>query len=210
MRSNKRLLAVMAVVVLLLGAVLGGLLLSDSPVRAFARDITDAEEDALEGPDEPITGEALQRASEAALQDTGEGRVTDTEVGDEEGYYEIEITLDDGRQVDVHLNENFEVLSQVEDEEEAEEEGDETEDEAEGEDKPITNQSALEQASAAALEYAREHGLGEGEVTDTEVGDEEGYYEIEVTLDNGEQVDVHLDENFNVLSHESDGVGEDD
>lgn len=122
MRSNKRVLAVVAVVVLLLGAVVGGLLLTDSPVRAFALDITDAEEDELEGPDEPITGEALQRASEAALDyarenGLGEGRVTDTEVGDEEGYYEIELTLDNGRQVDVHLNENFEVLSQIEDEE---------------------------------------------------------------------------------------------
>ena len=111
MRSNKRLLTVMAIVVLLLGAVVGGLLLTDSPVRAFAQDITDAEEDALEGPDEPITGDALQQASEAALEYTGEGRVTDTEVGDEEGYYEIEITLDNGEEVDVHLDESFNVLS---------------------------------------------------------------------------------------------------
>jgi hypothetical protein len=60
----------------------------------------------------PITGEALERASAAALDYTGEGRVTDTEVGDEEGYYEVEVTLDDGSQVDVHLDENFNVLGQ--------------------------------------------------------------------------------------------------
>jgi hypothetical protein len=115
MRSQKRLFAVMAVVVLLLGAVVAGLLLTDSPVRAFAQDISGAEEDALEGRDEPVTGEALERASEAALQVTGEGRVTGTEVGDEEGYYEIEITLDNGQQVDVHLDENFAVLGQEDD-----------------------------------------------------------------------------------------------
>lgn len=60
----------------------------------------------------PITGTDLDRASAAALAATGGGRVTDSEVGDEEGYYEIEVTLEDGRQVDVHLDKNFNVLSQ--------------------------------------------------------------------------------------------------
>lgn len=58
----------------------------------------------------PITGDALDQASATALEHIGAGRVTETEVGDEEGYYEVEITLDDGRQVDVHLDESFAVL----------------------------------------------------------------------------------------------------
>ncbi len=58
----------------------------------------------------PITGSALDRAKEAALAHTGEGRVTETEVGDEESYYEVEVTLDDGSQVDVQLNRSFEVV----------------------------------------------------------------------------------------------------
>lgn len=58
----------------------------------------------------PITGTALEQASDAALAHTGEGRVTDTEVGDEEGYYEVEVTLDNGDEVDVHLTEDFEVI----------------------------------------------------------------------------------------------------
>lgn len=58
----------------------------------------------------PITGEALDRASAAALEATGGGRVTETEVGDEESYYEVEVTLDDGRQVDVQLDEDFKVV----------------------------------------------------------------------------------------------------
>lgn len=57
----------------------------------------------------PITGTALDRASAAALDHTGGGRVTGTEVGDEEGYYEIEVTID-GREVDVHLDESFAVI----------------------------------------------------------------------------------------------------
>lgn len=65
----------------------------------------------------PITGDALEKASQAALAKTGEGRVTDTEVGDEDGYYEVEVTLNNGNQVDVHLDEQFAVISQVADEE---------------------------------------------------------------------------------------------
>ncbi|MGH9118608.1 MAG: hypothetical protein ACRD0A_12265 [Acidimicrobiales bacterium] len=57
-----------------------------------------------------ITGHALDRASAAALDHTGGGRVTDTEVGDEESYYEVEVTLEDGSQVDVQLNRDFEVV----------------------------------------------------------------------------------------------------
>ena len=76
--------------------------------------------------------------------------------------------------------------------------------EDEGEDAAITG-NALEQASAAALKY-----IGEGRVTDTEIGDEEGYYEVEVTLNNGREVDVHLDKNFNVLGQESDSNEEED
>lgn len=60
--------------------------------------------------DRPITGPALEQASEAALKHTKEGRVTETEVGDEEGAYEVEVTLDNGDEVDVHLNEDFAVL----------------------------------------------------------------------------------------------------
>jgi uncharacterized membrane protein YkoI len=72
----------------------------------------------------PITGEALERASEAALAHTGGGRVTETEMGDEESYYEVEVTLDDGTQIDVQLDEDFNVVGDEEDLEDEEEEGD--------------------------------------------------------------------------------------
>jgi hypothetical protein len=58
----------------------------------------------------PITGTALDRASRAAVAHTGEGRVTGTEVGDEESTYEVEVTLDDGTQVDVQLDDEFAVV----------------------------------------------------------------------------------------------------
>lgn len=62
--------------------------------------------------DTPITGEALDKASAAALAHTGEGRVTETEVGDEESLYEVEVALDDGSQVDVQLDETFAVVGE--------------------------------------------------------------------------------------------------
>lgn len=60
----------------------------------------------------PITGDALRKASAAALAHTGGGRVSETEVGDEDALYEVEVTLDDGSQVDVHLDANFTVVSE--------------------------------------------------------------------------------------------------
>lgn len=65
--------------------------------------------------DTPITGTALEQASAAALASTGQGRVTGTEVGDEDSYYEVEVTLDDGSQVDVQLDQDFKVVETMPD-----------------------------------------------------------------------------------------------
>ena len=58
----------------------------------------------------PITGDALVKASAVALDHTGGGIVTETEIGDEESYYEVEVTMDDGLQIDVQLDEQFNVV----------------------------------------------------------------------------------------------------
>jgi uncharacterized membrane protein YkoI len=72
-----------------------------------------------------------------------------------------------------------------------------------GSGKPITG-AALDKASAVALDHT-----GGGSVSDTEFQDEEGYYEVEVTRDDGSSVDVHLDSHFNVLNESADGEGAD-
>jgi uncharacterized membrane protein YkoI len=69
--------------------------------------------------DQPITGSALDRASAVALQSTGGGRVSATEIRDEEGYYEVEVTRADGSQVDVHLDRGFHVIGSKADHEDA-------------------------------------------------------------------------------------------
>ena len=73
-----------------------------------------------------ITGDALEKASQAALEHTGEGRVSETEVGDEESYYEVEVTLNDGSQVDVQLDRDFNVVGS-EGDDESEDEGEDEE-----------------------------------------------------------------------------------
>lgn len=93
MRNTKKVLA---------GGVLGVALLGAASGLAFAGVGDDNEE--------PITGEALEKASAAALAHTGEGRVTDTEQGDEDAFYEVEVTLNNGKEVDVHLDKQFKVV----------------------------------------------------------------------------------------------------
>jgi uncharacterized membrane protein YkoI len=77
----------------------------------------DADDDAT---DTPITGTELEKASAAALEHTGGGKVTGTEVEDEESYYEVEVTLEDGGQVDVQLDRNFDVVGDEADDDESE------------------------------------------------------------------------------------------
>lgn len=77
---------------------------------AYATGVVDDDE-------RPITGSALERASAAALAHTGGGRVTETEVDDEDSKYEVEVTLADGRQIDVQLDADFNVVGEKVDDE---------------------------------------------------------------------------------------------
>ena len=75
---------------------------------ALAADGTGAD-----GSDAALSGTALERASEAALAETGGGVVVDSEA-EEESAYEVEVNLDDGRQIEVHLDANFAVVDSSE------------------------------------------------------------------------------------------------
>ena len=139
---------------------------------------------ALSGQLFPINKEQAVIIAQSKVQ----GQVTEIEEPTEKNpIYEVEVKHED-KESEVKVDANSGDIISIEEEEE--------DDEDEEENVPITG-SALERASAAALAY-----VGEGRVTDTEIGDEEGYYEIEIRLDNGREVDVHLDEDFNVLSVE--------
>jgi uncharacterized membrane protein YkoI len=95
----RRKFALLAALVLALGAVSAGI-----AIAAGGGD-----------DDQPLTGSALERATAAALEHTGGGVVTETEVGDDGAAYGVEVRLDDGSQVEVNLDENFNVIGQAAD-----------------------------------------------------------------------------------------------
>lgn len=73
-------------------------------------------------------------------------------------------------------------------------------------DRPPTG-SALDQATAAALEHT-----GGGTVIETEVGDDGAAFGVEIRLEDGSIVEVALDEGFHVIgdSVDDDGAGSED
>jgi hypothetical protein len=77
------------------------------------------------GDDQPIEGDARRRATQSALDHVGEGTVTETEVGDDGAAYEVELRLEDGREVEVELDENFDVIGTERDDDSGESEGSE-------------------------------------------------------------------------------------
>jgi uncharacterized membrane protein YkoI len=94
-----------------IAAAIGGVVLAAGTVTgvAFAASGTDDTTDRTET-EKAIPADDLDRAEAVALAETGGGTVTGTEVDDEESKYEVEVTLDDGSQVDVQLDENFTVV----------------------------------------------------------------------------------------------------
>ena len=81
-------------------------------------------------------------------------------------------------------------------------------------DEPALTGSELEQANQAALEASRAFGEG-GRVTGTEGTGEEPYYEVDVTLADGTQIDFDLDSSFAVVGTpevegQDDGTGAQD
>ena len=66
--------------------------------------------------DSELTGSTRDRAVAAALAATGGGTVLETEAGDDNAAYGVEVRLPDGRQVEVHLDASFKVIGQEADE----------------------------------------------------------------------------------------------
>jgi hypothetical protein len=74
--------------------------------------------------DRPISGEARNKCTAAALAEHQGGTVTETEVGDDGAAYGVEVRLEDGSQVEVQLNENCQVIGQEADDDRREDDDD--------------------------------------------------------------------------------------
>ena len=175
--------------------VLGG-----AGIAVAATDPFDQDNDAL-------TGTSLERASDAALAEVGEGTVTEAERSDDLDHaYTVEVRREDGSDVDVELDEDYEVV-RVDGAStgggatgtNSETPSDDPTDAATGDDAAI---SADDRSSAekAALDAA-----GPGTVTDLDRSDDtEHAWEVEVTGADGRDVDVELDAQFAVVRIDSD------
>ena len=145
-------------------------------------------------PPRPIGTPDLAGAADAAVRAAGGGRVTGTDVeDDDESYsgYEIEVTLDDGTEVDVQLDRDLTVTGTWRD----------LPDTLPGQ--PIGTPD-LTGAAEAAVRAA-----GGGRVTGSDVEDDATTYEVEVTLDDGTQVDVQLDRDLDVVGTWREGPDDD-
>lgn len=144
--------------------------------------------------DQPLAGSTLERVTEAALAEVGSGTVTDAEASDDAGSaYEAEVVLDNGDEVDVELDEAFEVVRVGEPETD---DDDDDGDEVAG--PPLSEADRAEAEDAALAE------VGAGTVTDVERSDDTGSgYEVEVALDSGDEVEVALDADFQVVGVET-------
>jgi len=175
--------------------VLGG-----AGIAVAATDPFDQDNDAL-------TGSSLERASDAALAEVGEGTVTEAERSDDLDHaYTVEVRREDGSDVDVELDEDYEVV-RVDGAStgggatgtNSETPSDDPTDAATGDDAAI---SADDRSSAekAALDAA-----GPGTVTDLDRSDDTDHaWEVEVTGADGRDVDVDLDAQFAVVRIDSD------
>jgi uncharacterized membrane protein YkoI len=154
--------------------------------------------------DDRLTGETLDRASEAALAEVGEGSVASAERSDDLDHtYSVEVRLDDGGEVDVELDDGFEVVrvdgvvpgSGAS----TGSSGDAATPRDSASAAPI---GAEERASAekAALDH-----VGSGTVTDLDRSDDADHaWEVEVTGADGRDVDVELDASFGVVRVDDD------
>jgi uncharacterized membrane protein YkoI len=175
--------------------------------------------DPFDNDSDRLTGETLDKASTAALAEVGSGTVSDAESSEDLGHaYEIEVTLDNGEDVDVHLDESFDVV-RVDGVVPGTGSAAPTDGTTEGATAGATpgtaagatpgstdddNLPALTEADRTAASAAALAALPAGTVgtiTELERSDDVDHaYEVEVTLEDGQDVDVELDANFAVVT----------
>ncbi|WP_218220532.1 PepSY domain-containing protein [Nesterenkonia sp. Act20] len=145
--------------------------------------------------DRVLDAGARERAEQAALEAVGSGTMTDVEASDDPGEaYDVEVRLPDGSEVDLALDENFAVVSRVDDDRNDRDDRQETDDDR------VLDAGERERAEQAALEA-----VGSGTTTDVEASDDrDATYEVEVVDADGVEWHVDLDAAFDVVDQRQD------
>ncbi|KAB2811256.1 hypothetical protein F9L07_04935 [Pimelobacter simplex] len=142
-----------------------------------------------------VRGDERDRVESAAVAAAGGGRAVDVEKSDDAGEaYEVEVRLDDGREVDVTLDDDLKVLDRDADDADDVDDND-------GDDRPV----AIGAAERTAAEKAALAAVGGGTVVDVDPSDDPGVaYEVEVRDRSGVEWDVDLDAAFAVVNRVQD------
>lgn len=189
------------------GAVAGVLALGGAGI-AIADELNDGS-DALDDA-------TRDRVAAAATAYTNGGELIDAE-RDDDGGYDADVRLDDGTVVDVRLDDDYTVVAgesdgRTGDRADADDDGtadqgtgdenavdhgtdDQNAGSTDADDAPLTVDETTRASDAALAE------TGQGEVVDVDRSDDRDHaFEVEVRLDDGSEVDVHLDADFGVVS----------
>ena len=201
---------------LVIGAVVAVVVLGGAGI-AFAAT------DGFDGNDR-LTGTSLERASEAALAEVGEGTVREAEKSDDLDHsFLVEVRLADGSEADVALDEDYTVVWVDFDNENngSNNNGGSANGSTSTETTTPSNSAApsnttaptnvdaddvpLTDAERASAESAALAQVGSGTVTDIDRSDDADHaFEVEVTQADGTDVDVELDANFAVVRVDND------
>jgi uncharacterized membrane protein YkoI len=162
------------------------------------------------------------RVAAAATGYTNGGELIDAE-RDDDGGYDAEVRLENGTEVDVRLDDDYDVVSSDSDTQDAGRAADDRTDDDSGDrpgadddgtadqgsgdqgtdgtgstdadDVPLTADETTQASDAALAE------TGQGEVVDVDRSDDRDHaFEVEVRLTDGSEIEVHLDADFAVVS----------
>jgi len=145
-----------------------------------------------------LSGSALESASDAALAEVGQGTVTEAERSDDLDHtYTVEVRLDNGDDVDVELDEQFDVVrvdGVVPGAAGTSPTAGATPGAVDGSDVAISDDDRTRAEQAALAE------VGSGTITEVDRSDDADHaWEVEVTGADGRDTDVELDANFEVV-----------
>jgi len=164
--------------------------------------------DPFDNDNDRLSGQDLERASTAALDAVGEGTVSEAERSDDLDHdYTVEVRLDNGGDVDVELDESFEVV-RIDGVvpgtgNGASSSGAATatpDDSTAPETAPVDDNTPIGDDERASAEAAALAEVGSGTVTDLDRSDDRDHaWEVEVTVADGSDVDVELAADFSIV-----------
>lgn len=149
-----------------------------------------------------VRGDERDRVETAAVTAAGGGKAIDVEKSDDRGEaYEVEVRLEDGREVDITLDDDLRVVERdADDADDAD-----NADNVDNVERPDADDRILSTAERTAAEKAALDAVGGGTVVDVDPSDDPGVaYEVEVRDRSGAEWDVDLDAAFAVVARVQD------